>query len=119
MYPRTEYEMTQEDLDTLMQAMKPVPMIMLQCGSPPSQQENANSAWAALGRKMGFDSDTVRPVNGKGTRFFTAVPSETEDQRKERLAKQAEEKRQADITALTLEIDERQKKLVALKDMAA
>lgn len=115
MYPRTEYEMTPEDLAALMEAMQPVPMIMLQCGTPPSQQENANRAWADLGRKMGFDSDTVRPVDGKGTRFFTAVPSETEDQRKERLAKQAEEKRLADIATLTTEIEERQQKLAALK----
>ena len=65
MYPRTEYEMTQEDLDMLLDAMKPVPMIMLQCGSPPSQQENANRAWAALGKKMGFDSETVQLIRGK------------------------------------------------------
>lgn len=119
MYPRTEYEMTEEDLKTLMEAMRPVPMIMLQCGTPPSQQENANRAWAALGKKMGFDSDTVRPINGKGNRFFTAVPSETEEQHKERLAKGAEEKRQQEIATLTTEIEERQQKLAALKDVAA
>lgn len=115
MYPRTEYEMTKEDMETLMEAMKSVPMIMLQCGNPPSQQENANRAWAELGRKMGFDGDTVRPINGKGDRFFSAVPSETESQREERLAKQAEEKRLADIATLTAEIEERQNKLAALK----
>lgn len=115
MYPRTEYEMTQEDLDNLMDAMKPVPMIMLQCGTPPSQQENANRAWAALGTKMEFDSDTVQPISGKGTRFFSAVPSETEEARKERLAREAEEKRQADIARITQEIAVRQQQLAALK----
>lgn len=114
MYPRTEYEMTQEDFDTLMEAMKPVPMIMLQCGNPPSQQENANRAWALLGKKIGFDGDTVRPIDGKGNRFFTAIPSETESAREERLARQAEEKRQNDISALTAEIEERQQKLAVL-----
>ena len=115
MYPRTEYEMTQEDLDALIEAMKPVPMIMLQCGTPPTQQENANRAWEALGKKMGFDGDTVRPINGRGSRYFTAIPSETESQREERLTKLAEEKRQADIATLTSEIEERQQKLLTLK----
>jgi hypothetical protein len=114
MYPRTEYEMTEEDLAEMMEAFKPVPMIMLQCGNPPSQQENANRAWAKLGNKMGFDGDTVRPINGKGNRFFSAIPSETESQRDERLAKQAEEKRIADIATLTAEIEDRQAKLATL-----
>ena len=115
MYPRTEYEMTEEDFNTLMEAMKPVPMIMIQCGNPPSQQENANRAWAALGAKMGFDSETVQPTSGKGQRFFTAVPSEHEDARKERLAREAEEKRQREITRLTEEIAERERKLAELQ----
>lgn len=119
MYPRTEYEMTQADLDELMEAFKPVPMIMLQCGTPPFQQENANRAWAALGKKMGFDGDTVRPVNGKGNRFFTAVPSETESQRKERLEREAEAKRQKEIATLTAEIEEREQKLAALNQRGA
>jgi hypothetical protein len=108
MYPRTEYEMTEEDFKTLMEAMKPVPMIMLQCGNPPSQQENANRAWAALGAKMGFDSDTVQPVHGKGQRVFSAVPCEHEDARKDRLAREAEEKREKEIALLTAEIAERE-----------
>lgn len=116
MYPRTNYEMTEQDLAELLEACKPVPMIMLQCGTPSSAQENANRAWAALGNKMGFDSDTVQPISGKGTRFFSAVPSETEDQRNDRLKKQVEEKRQADIATLEQEISERTKKLSALYD---
>jgi len=115
MYPRTEYEMTQADFDTLMEAMKPVPMIMLQCGNPPSQQENANKAWAALGKKMGFDSDTVQPIRGKGQRWFSAVPSEHEDARKERLAKEAEQARLREIAFLSEEIKEREVKLAKLR----
>jgi hypothetical protein len=68
---RTNYEMTTDDLAALLEAMKPVPMIMLQCGTPRSVQENANAAWARLGEKMGFDPLTVRP-NGRGDRFFFA-----------------------------------------------
>jgi len=66
-----DYEMTQEDLDALLNAMKPVPYMIIGGVAPRSQQENANAAWKALGEKMGFDYMTVRP-NGKGDRFFTA-----------------------------------------------
>ena len=38
MYPRTNYEMTQEDLDRILDACNPVPYM------PRSAQENANAA---------------------------------------------------------------------------
>lgn len=72
---RIDYVMSEEDLDQLLNAMKPTPMIMLQFGIPPSVQEKANQAWATLGKKMGFDPMTVRP-NGKGDRHFSAIPTE-------------------------------------------
>ena len=68
------FEMTQDQLDKLMDACKPVVMIALQCGTPASPQENANFAWKSLGKEMGFDHMTVRP-NGKGDRFFSAKES--------------------------------------------
>ena len=68
-----EFEMSQEQLDKLLDACKPVPMIALQCGTPRSPQANANDAWAALGKELGFDAMTVRPT-GKGDRFFSAEP---------------------------------------------
>ena len=74
---RIEYEMTQADLDKILNACKPVPMIALQCGMPRSPQENANAAWGELGRRMGFDHMTVEPT-GKGNRFFSAVPTNEE-----------------------------------------
>ena len=67
------YEITEKQLEELLDAMQPVPMIMLQCGSPRSPQARANDAWKKLGDVMGFDHMTVRP-NGKGDRFFSAVP---------------------------------------------
>ena len=70
----TEYEMTESDLAELIGAMKPTPLIMLQCGTPPSRQEKANAAWARLGVKMGFQHMTVRP-SAKGDRFFMAEPA--------------------------------------------
>lgn len=71
---RKRYEMTEDDLAALMEASRPVPMIMLQCGTPPSPQEHANAAWRRLGKKMGFRSMTVEPVTGAGQRVFTAEP---------------------------------------------
>ena len=76
MNDRREYEMTQEQHDRLLSDCQPAPMIALQCGSPPSQQANANAAWAALGNDLGFDYKTVRPVRNKGFRFFTAVATD-------------------------------------------
>ena len=66
-----EYEMSQEQFDKIIDACQPVPMIMLQCGSPPSPQERANDAWESLGLEMGFQYMTVKP-SPKGGRFFTA-----------------------------------------------
>jgi hypothetical protein len=71
---RKEYEMTQADLDTILEACKPV-VYMVFAGRPPrSPQENANAAWADLGARMGFDYMTVRP-SAKGMPWFTAEPS--------------------------------------------
>ena len=69
-----KYEMTTEQLDKILAACKPVPLIALQCGTPASAQERANAAWAALGEEMGFNHMTVRPASG-GDRFF--VPGST------------------------------------------
>lgn len=66
-----EFEISEEQEKKLLEAMKPVPLIALQCGMPRSQQENANEAWKAIGREMGFDGMTVQP-SGKGMRFILA-----------------------------------------------
>jgi hypothetical protein len=68
-----EFEMTQEQLDKLLERCKPVPYIIVGGMPPRSQQQNANDAWAALGNEMGFDPTTVHPC-GKGDLFFTAIP---------------------------------------------
>lgn len=115
MYPRTNYEMTQADLDEILEACKPVPMIMLQGGVPRSPQENANRAWEKLGVKMGFDHMTVQPTD-RGDRFFTAVPSETETARAEREKRESEEARQKQIQLLKDEISERQTRLQSLEN---
>ena len=71
-----QFEMTQEQLDKILEACKPVPYIAVQCGEPPSPQEMANNAWEALGEEMGFKHMTVRPT-GLGDRFFMAEPKQT------------------------------------------
>lgn len=68
------YTMTQEDLDKLMEASKPVPLIMLQCGMPTSAQERANDAWRELGARMGFDWETVQPTAFGSPLEFSAKP---------------------------------------------
>jgi len=71
-----EFEMSKEQLATLMEACQPVPLIAIHCGQVKSVQERVNGAWGALGKEMGFISSTVRPC-GKGDRIFTA--DEVED----------------------------------------
>jgi hypothetical protein len=107
MNPRTNYEMTQEDLDKIMKACKPTPCMMIGGSVGASPQENANNAWAALGKEMGFDSMTVRP-SSKGARFFTAVPSETGVQKERRKERLRMEQEGAKIVSLEKEIEERQ-----------
>ncbi len=74
---RKEFELSDDQLAKLMDACKPTPVMFLSGGMPMhnSPQENANAAWSRLGEEMGFDSMTVRPVAGKGTKFFTATLS--------------------------------------------
>lgn len=72
MAERKEYELSAEDMKELLDAMKPVPLIMLQMGMPSSRQQNANAAWGRLGKRMGFKGDTARPIPGRSSNFFTA-----------------------------------------------
>lgn len=115
MMPRTEYEMTEADLEALLDAGKPTPVMMIGGSTGSSPQENANRAWAALGAKMGFDSMTVRPASGKGQRFFTAVPNESPEAKAEREDREAAEKKAALIAKLKAEIAERE---LLLSDLA-
>lgn len=115
-YPITNYEMTEDDLKTLLDACKPTPAIMIGGYSPATPQENANSAWANLGEKMGFDWNTVQPIQGKGTRFFSAVPTEPEKVREEREALEADETKQTRIKEIMAKVDELQAELKKLKD---
>jgi hypothetical protein len=107
MMPRTEYEMTESNMQAILDASQPTPVMMIGGSSGSSPQENANRAWASLGSNMGFDSKTVRPSSGKGQRFFTAIPNETPEAKAERKARDAEEKNLALIAKLEGEISKR------------
>lgn len=110
MYPRRKFEMTEADLEKILEACKPVPMIMLQCGTGRSPQERANDAWKELGGRMGFDHMTVEPT-GEGSRFFSAVPSETEAQRNEREERESQELKKQEIASVESKIAELQARL--------
>lgn len=69
---RKEFTMSEEQLEKLLDACKPVPYMVVGGIAPLSQQERANAAWASLGREMGFDAMSVRPVPGKSMKVFTA-----------------------------------------------
>lgn len=120
MNPRINYEMTEADLVKILDACKPTPAMWGSGGAKlfDSPQENANRAWKELGDRMGFNSMTVQPQGGLGPRFFTAVPTETPEQRKEREARLAEEQKQQKITQLRAEIFERETELLALTGKA-
>lgn len=113
-YPRVNYEMTEAELEELLEACKPVPYIKVGNYTPPSPQDIANRAWRQLGEKLGFDPMTAKPVQGKGQRFFTAVPTETEFQREERLKRESEEDKQKRIEELKQKIEAMQQELKVL-----
>ncbi len=69
------FEMTKEQHKKLLSACEPIPMIMLQCGILSSPQEKANAAWKALGKEMGFEHMSVKPIPGQPATIFTAVPT--------------------------------------------
>jgi len=75
---RKEFEMTEEELNELLEACKPVPYMLVTGGREmfESPQAKANRVWKRLGEKYGFIWDSCKPC-GKGQRIFTAevIPS--------------------------------------------
>ena len=69
------FEMTEEEFKRIMEAGCLVPYMVFGGIAPRSPQENANSAWRALGAKRGFDWETVKPCPEKGPMFFLAEPT--------------------------------------------
>ena len=73
---RKQFEMSQDQLDELLDACKPTPVMYLTGGVPmfKTPQENANYAWKKLGKELGFDHMTVKPA-GSDQKSFTAEAS--------------------------------------------
>lgn len=72
---KKEYEMSDEQLQKLMEASKPVPYMVFGGVEPISPQQSVNMAWENLGKEMDFHHMTVEP-SSKGRKFFTAKPKE-------------------------------------------
>lgn len=68
------FTMTKEQHEKLLDASKPTPVMFLSGGEPMfnSPQENANAAWASLGKELGFDHMTVRPIPNMPETMFEA-----------------------------------------------
>jgi hypothetical protein len=106
--------MTDEELREIFDACKPTLCIMIGNCEWPSPQDKVNAAWERLGKKRGFDYLTVRPVDGQGDKFFTAVPSETEVQRQERDRQEANAARDKRAVELRQEIADAEAELKKL-----
>ncbi len=64
---RQRYRLTDEQYERLLHAGRPVPYMIFGGRPPPSPQENANAAWCALGRELGFDGMSVDKTVEDGT----------------------------------------------------
>ena len=73
-----EYKLTDKQLEILMDASKPTPVMFQSCEQPlfVSAQERANQTWKELGDELGFDYTTVKPSNKGNPLYFTAKEKE-------------------------------------------
>lgn len=70
-----EFQMTDEQYQRLLDASNPK-VIIYMTGEHPfsgSSQVNIRDEWKKLGAELGFDETTVKPVDGKSEKFFTAT----------------------------------------------
>jgi hypothetical protein len=79
MSDRQTFEMSDDDFEQLLKASRPTRCMKIGNYYPPTPQEIANRAWAALGKKMGFHYMTVRPISGKSDQHFTAEARPVEE----------------------------------------
>ncbi len=113
MYPRQQYEMTEEDFQNILDAGKPTVAFWGSGGVPfgNTSQENANAAWKRLGDKMGFVWDSCQPIPGRPGRFFSAVPSETPEIRAAREEREAIQVKRDNIARLEREVEDAKRRL--------
>ncbi|HDZ25797.1 hypothetical protein LCGC14_1114590 [marine sediment metagenome] len=81
---KQEFEMTQEEMDDIIQINKDVGPVM-QIGTVTTgmdRQEKINNYWQGLADKYGFNPETVEG-SSRGELYFLAEPALTKDQRAE------------------------------------
>lgn len=57
------FRLTDEELESILNASKPTTYIIIGGHAPASPQENANAAWKVVAAKHGFVWDTAEPAN--------------------------------------------------------
>ena len=68
----TEFVLTDEEYERVMEASRPVPYLVIGGVEPMSPQENANRVWRAIYQDRGLDWKTVAR-GSSGPRSFRAV----------------------------------------------
>lgn len=79
---KQEYELTQEQLDRLIEASKPVPYLIFGGIALTNPQEYANIAWAEIAEYHKVQIYSITP-SPKGIKFFTATPIDVDKKNNE------------------------------------
>jgi hypothetical protein len=74
MTERKDFEMTDQQLKDLHAACRPIPYLVVGGVQPMSFKERIDNLWKVMGDSMGFDYKTAAPAQGKGEKWFSAVP---------------------------------------------
>jgi hypothetical protein len=73
-----DYRMTDEELEELKKASRPVPYLIMGGMPPPSPRENAMRVWRKIAQRVGCVVDTIAPRGGDPHDFSaTANPPPT------------------------------------------
>jgi hypothetical protein len=70
---KLKYRLTDEQWAKILKANEDVPLIMLQCGMPPTKQTRVNNVWRDICRENRIDFDSIEP-DGDMKRDFKAEP---------------------------------------------
>jgi len=71
---RQEYEMTEDEFESIKKASRPVPAMKIGDYTPSTPQENANTVWKRIAKNHGVKWDSIQPLSNKGPRHFSAIP---------------------------------------------
>ena len=68
------YRLTDTQLNTILDACKPVPYMVVGGMMPRSPQHNANDAWQSVAAELGCRWDTIRPADTGDQHDILAEP---------------------------------------------